>query len=140
MLLAGLLIGQLCKWLLNFLTYLWFRYVRTNVDDAQRKNVGQPIAILANIFVWYQGAKLIDLPTSVMTVLLPVLKFLTLVAAVWSAFRIIDLISNYMLAKARKTASRYDDAIVPLVRTGLKMLAVAAGICLLYTSPSPRDS
>ena len=130
LLFAGLLIGQLCKWLLNFLTYLWFRYVRTNVDDAQRKNVGQPIAILANIFVWYQGAKLIDLPTSVMTVLLPVLKFLTLVAAVWSAFRIIDLISNYMLAKARKTASRYDDAIVPLVRTGLKMLAVAAGIML----------
>ena len=138
LLLAGLLIGQLCKWLLNFLTYLWFRYVQTNVDDDKRKYIGRPIAVLANIFVWFQGAKMIDLPASVMAVLLPVLKFLTIVAAVWTAIRIIDLISNYLLAKARTTASRYDDAIIPLVRTGLKLLAVAVGI-LLFVDVFNRD-
>lgn len=130
LLLAGLLIGQLCKWLLNFLTYLWFRYVRTNVDDDKRKNLGTPIATLANIFVWYQGTKLIDLPTTVMVVVLPVLKFLTILAAVWTAFRTIDLLSNYLRKKARRTASRYDDAIVPLFQSGAKLLAIAAGIML----------
>ncbi len=127
---AGFLIGQLVKILLDYLTRLWFRATSTDIDDLPRVKLWAPVVSLIHIWIWYWGTTLIDLPSQVMGVLLPVLKFFTVLAAVWTAFRAINLLQNYLAKKARLTASRYDDSLVPLVCSALKLVAVVLGIVI----------
>ena len=130
LLLAGLLIGQAAKYLLDYVTKIWFRFTRTDVDDQPRLKLWTPVVALLHIWVWYFGTKSIDLPSGVMGIILPVLTFFAVVAAVWCAFRLIDLLNNYLAKKAKLTASRYDDSLVPLICSVLKFVAVGLGIIL----------
>ena len=130
LLVAGLLIGQFAKLLFDYLTRFWLRATSTDIDDQPRKKLWTPVVALVHIWVWYQGTTLIDLPSQVMGVILPVFKFLTVVAAVWTAFRLVNLFQNYLAKKALLTPSRYDDSLVPLVCNALKLVAVMLGIIL----------
>lgn len=130
LLFAGLLIGQAAKYLLDYITKIWFRMTRTDVDDQPRIKLWTPIVALLHIWVWYFGTKSIDLPSGVMGIVLPVLTFFAVVAAVWCAFRLIDLLSNYLAKKAKLTPSRYDDSLVPLIGSVLKFVAIGLGIIL----------
>lgn len=130
LLVAGLLIGQLAKLLFDWLTLFWLRATGTDIDDQPRKKLWAPVVALVHIWIWYQGTTLIDLPSQVMGVILPVLKFLTVVAAVWTAFRLVNLFQNYLIKKTRLTPSRYDDSLVPLICNALKLVAIVLGIIL----------
>ena len=126
----GLLIGQVAKLFLDYVTRIWFRWTETDVDDQTRIKVWAPIVALIHIWVWYYGTKLIDLPSAVMGIVLPALTFFAVLASVWCAFRLINLLQSYLAKKAKLTASRYDDSLVPLICSVLKLAAVALGIIL----------
>ena len=83
---------------------------------------------LLQIWLWYCGMRLIDLPSEILGVVLPVLKFFTVLAAVWCAFRAIDLLKNYLFKKAKLTESRYDDSLIPFICGALKIIAIALGV------------
>ena len=124
--------GFIASWtlgkLLDYLTKIWFRYTKTDVDDQPRKRLWTPVNWLAQIWIWYYGMSWIDLPSNVLGVVLPILKFFTIVAAVWCAFRFINLLQNYLAKKAKLTASRYDDSLIPLVCSSLKLLSMVIGV------------
>ncbi|MEM9413524.1 MAG: mechanosensitive ion channel family protein, partial [Planctomycetota bacterium] len=130
LLLIGFLAGQLARILFDYLTKLWFRMTSTDVDDQIRKQLWAPVIALVHILIWYYGTTMIDLPSSAMGVILPVLKFFTVLAAVWTAFRAINLLQNYLMKKAKTTASRYDDSLVPFICSALKLVAVILGVVL----------
>lgn len=126
----GFLVGQLARWFLDYVTRIWFRITRADVDDQPRRQLWTPVVSLIHILVWYYGTTLIDLPTGAMQVILPVLKFFTVIAAVWTAFRAINLLQNYLAKKARTTVTRYDDSLVPLVCSALKLVSLLLGVVL----------
>ena len=128
LLIAGFLVARVVKYLLDFATSLWFRFSGANVDDSPRLHLWDSIGTLAHVGTWYLGARLIDLPSNVISVLLQGFKFLTVVAAVWTAFRAINLLGNYLEKRAAKTASRFDDSLVPLICNALKVVSVVMGL------------
>lgn len=125
---GGYLVSLLCRFILDYLTQIWFRLTGTDVDDQPRRRLWTPMVWLLQIWIWYYGMKWIDLPAGVLGIVLPVLKFFTIVAAVWCGFRLINLLQNYLAKKAKLTASRYDDSLIPLVCSGLKLLAMVVGV------------
>lgn len=126
--LAGVIIGRVAKFVLDYLTKAWFRRIRTDVDEQPRRRLWTPIIVLIHVGLWYLGVHFIDLPSSAMSMVLPTLKFLMVVAAVWTALRLINLLQNYLAKRAKLTATRYDDSLVPLIGTALRIVAVALGI------------
>lgn len=130
LMILGFAVDILTRYLLNFLTNSWFRYVVANEDYKARRNLWKPVGLLLNALTWYFGAKLIDLPASFLGVLLVGLKLFAVFASIWTAFSAINLLGDYLLRKAEQTENRYDDLLVPFIKNGLKILAVCVGLVL----------
>ncbi|MEQ9455073.1 MAG: mechanosensitive ion channel [Phycisphaeraceae bacterium] len=62
------------------------------------------------------------------------LAVFAVLAGALSAWRVVDLISQYLARQAEKTATRFDDIIIPLVRKTLKIFVVAIGLLYLANS------
>jgi MscS family membrane protein len=63
-----------------------------------------------------------------MLILLVAVKFLAGLSMVWAAYRLVDLVSVYLLEQARRSRTRLDDALVPLIPKTLKIFVTVVGI------------
>ena len=98
-------------------------------DHETTVSVWRPIGRLAAATSWVFGAAYaIDLPGHVTNVLLGVLVFLAAVAAVIACFRVIDLVAAYMARRAERQGKKFDDLVVPLLASTLKVVAVLSGV------------
>ena len=75
-----------------------------------------------------RATRLAGFPIQFCEVLLVCLKFLTVVTAIWTAYRIVDMMANYMAKRAAKTESKFDDLIVPLVSKIVKIIITLVGV------------
>lgn len=126
----GFAVDILARYILNFLTNNWFRYILANEDYKASRNLWKPVGLLLNALTWYFGARLIDLPAGFLVVLLVGLKLFAVFASIWTAFSAINLLADYLARRAEKTPNRYDDLLVPFVKNGLKILAVCIGLVI----------
>lgn len=100
-------------------------------DDRKREQkIWKPVGLLVQAVVWYWGAFCIGLPFSLLLIVTVALKFFTVVASVWTAFRLIDWISNVIARKALQTETKFDDLLIPLVRKGFKAFAICVGLVM----------
>ena len=102
---------------------------RAEPDSKQSTiRIWKPIGRLTNAAIWYVGAFMIGLPLSVVGVLLIVLKFATILAAIIAGFAIIDLVAGYSTRRAKRTEKKFDDLFTPLAVTTSKIILVVVGI------------
>ena len=80
--------------------------------------------MLAMALFWWFGLSWLGLPPRALTVVDIIVKFLTAVAAVWGAYRLVDVVCNALERKATKSISKFDDLLVPLVRKSSKVIVV----------------
>jgi len=78
--------------------------------------------------VWWLGVLLLGLPGQALQILLLAAKFMAAIAAVWGAFRIVDVASEVLARRVAKTDNRFDDLLVPLMRTSAKVALGAFGL------------
>ena len=127
--LLGLIADRLTRLLLAGLIAAWFR-----LKDGTRvplvRDMWRPVGLLMQGVTWYFATILIGLPVGVLDVLLVCLKFFAIIAAVWTAFHVIDLLSRAILRQTAKTDTRFDDLLVPLVSKSLKVMAACAGVLI----------
>jgi MscS family membrane protein len=102
---------------------------RLDPDFAEERktteSVWRPVGRLAHATLWVVGARLIDLPPGLTSILLTVLVIVTIVAAVLALFAVMDLVTDYMQRKAKRDGRRFDDLFLPLANTTAK---IAVGI------------
>lgn len=125
----GFVVDLLTRLLLGVLTSVWFRF-RRGEEPPERKRLWKPVGLFAQALVWYSGTLLIGLPHWALSVLLVLLKLFAVVAAIWTTFRFIDLLSGAMKRKAESTETKFDDLLIPLVSKSLKFFAFCIGIVL----------
>jgi MscS family membrane protein len=129
--LLGLIVDQIVRWLLGVvLTRLLYRR-DVQIDGQLRRQAVRPIGLFALGLVWWKTLGFLLLPTDVQGVLLIAVKVIVAGAAVWSVYRLIDLISDFLAAAAEKTDSKFDDLVVPLVRRALKVIVTIIGVVFL---------
>jgi MscS family membrane protein len=124
----GFLADLVVRFTFHYLCQAWFRFIKSSEQFKQERKVWRPVGLLAQALVWYVGTKMIGLPIWALAILLAGLKFFTVVAAVWTSFLLIDLLSRYVAAKASKTRTKFDDLLVPLISKSLKAVAVVMGV------------
>ena len=126
----GIVADYLVRSGLSRVMLAWLKLAKIEVDEQAERNVWKPIGLLAMALCWYLGMTVIGLPREVLDVLEIAVTFFGVVAAIWTVFRLIDLLSSYLLKKAGKTATKFDDLLIPLVSRTLKVFSVCASIVL----------
>ena len=56
------------------------------------------------------------------------IRLIAALSAVMVLYRVVDLFSAFLLARARRTQTKLDDQLVPFVRKGLKVVVIALGV------------
>ena len=127
---AGIIIDYLARAVLRNLTVRWFKFRKIKIDGSIRHGYWKPVGLLVRGLVWYGGTQLLDLPPNIRYILMAAICFFAIVAGVWTAFLLIDLLAKFLAGKAEKTDTRYDDLLVPLVSRTLKAFAICVGIVI----------
>ena len=74
------------------------------------------------------------LPPKTLAILLGAAKTITAGAAVWAAYRLVDLLGSYLTSRAERTDTKFDDLLVPLVTRTLKVFTVVLGVVFVAES------
>jgi MscS family membrane protein len=91
----------------------------------------RPLGVVAMAAIWWLGLLALGLPPEALTILLVAVKFLAIAAVVWSAYRAVDVGAAVLESYAAGTDTRYDDLLIPLLRTSAKIFIAAFGIVFL---------
>jgi len=92
------------------------------------ERVWRPVGRLAHAAMWVFGARLIELPPTLTSILLTVLVIVTIVAAALALFAVLDLVTDYMQRKAKRSSRRFDDLFLPLANTTAKIAVGILGV------------
>ncbi|MCB1736999.1 MAG: mechanosensitive ion channel family protein [Gammaproteobacteria bacterium] len=122
----GVLIDRIVSW---FLAAFVRRYrERSDTYREVRDSMLRPLGLMAMAVLWWLGVNLLGLPEQALLVLLVAVKFLAGISAVWTAYRLVDLLTAWMRKRAAATESTLDDALVPLAQRSFKIFVTVIGV------------
>jgi small-conductance mechanosensitive channel len=117
------------------------RYLKKSEDTHTEHDTGELIRRVARPAGFAGGSTLVylllpalQMPATATQVLQIAAKAFALASAIWAIYRVVDLASEYFERKAGKTATKFDDLLVPLVRKAVKIFVVAFGLVFIAES------
>jgi len=128
LILVGVVLDHSVRFGLRLLTHRW---LARRHATAKAKTVAQavrPLGLLAAGLLWLALVYLLNLPDRALMVLLASVRLITILSGTWAAWCVTDLISEALAVKAAKTATKFDDVLVPLIRKAMKIFIVAFGL------------
>lgn len=137
--LALLLIYFVARLVKVVVMFVLGRYIRTFIQrtaamylDRLIERSERPIGVLSQALVFYLGIPLLLLPIRFTDLAMVIIEAMAAFAAVWLSYRLIDVLTDFMIAQADKTESKLDDQLVPLVSKTLKVfVSLIGGIFIL---------
>jgi MscS family membrane protein len=102
-----------------------------SIESSELNRYLRPVGLVVMGVVWWKGQEFLLLPQELGRFLSPAAQFLAAIAAVWSVYRLVDLLCGYLAARARKTKSKYDDLLVPMLSKSLKLIVSVMGLAFL---------
>ncbi len=126
---VGVVVDRIAQFLARLAMRRWlarFPQVASRIRDADRRL--RPLGLMLMAAVWWIGILLLGLPEEVLLVLLVAVKLLASIAAVWTAWRLVDVVSALLAEKAASTDNRVDDVLVPMVSRTLKIFIAVGGV------------
>lgn len=125
---AGFLADVITRFLLWRITVSMAKYLGDGETLQAEPKLWRPVGLLVDASVWYLGTTAIGLPEFFSKILLGALRLFAVVAAVWTAFLLINLLAAFLAKKAERTATKFDDLLIPLISKSLKVLVVCMGL------------
>lgn len=126
---ALILIALAAQAIVAFLLNAYFRRLVQDKPDLDRavRRAERPLAGLAMAAAFYLGVPFLLFPVHVSQIAIVAAQALAALSGVWLGFRLIDVVGEWMAAKAAKTESKLDEQIVPLLRKTLKVVTALVG-------------
>jgi MscS family membrane protein len=132
--LAGMLLSRLVGMVIVLGIRKWFRRENLTLDKKLEKDFVRPIRIALMAWVWLLGLSTLGLPPMTLLYLRIAAKAISAGGLVWAAYRLIDILGEFLMNRAEQTETRFDDIIVPLVTRSLKMFIVVFGVVFVAES------
>jgi MscS family membrane protein len=108
------------------------RGLRTRqIDEDLIRDAMRPLGLVGMAVLWWVGLYILGLPPTALAILLIAVKFLAIAAIVWSAYRAVDVGAAILESYAAGTATKYDDLLIPLLRSSAKVFIAAFGVIFL---------
>jgi MscS family membrane protein len=127
----GMGVSRLITNLLKGSIQLIFKREALKIDLSAEARFIKPINIALTTWAWWLGLTALALPGDIRAVLLITVKVITGIAGIWAGYRLMDVIGNYLQAKAELTENKFDDLLVPLATRSLKVFSIAIGLVFI---------
>ena len=128
---VGAGVGRLTVAVLQGPMMLWLRRWAREVDhDLVHKSL-KPMSSLAMVLVWWFGISWLGLPLSLLRWFATLVEVVLIFTASLTAYRLVNVLGDVLTKRALQTKSRYDDLLVPLIRTTLKLLVFVVAVVIL---------
>jgi MscS family membrane protein len=88
----------------------------------------RPLGLLFGVVAFELFLPVLGVDAGIQSVLMLATGFVTAVAGVWAAYKLVDVVCGYLTEKASRTYNKFDDMLVPLLRRTLKLFVVVVGI------------
>ncbi len=123
---VGSIADKVVAWLLAKNVQRW----KGSHKGFQRLDNGvlRPLGLMAMALIWWVGLGQLGLPDTALVILSIAVKLLVSLSGVWSAYRLVDVLYALLMNKARGTANRFDDLLVPMISKSLKVFVTVIGI------------
>ena len=121
----------------TILRSLWHRFEikrGREVEKGSLKRAVRPFGMLAAAGVWYLALDLGLLPPTATIVLIVAVRVVFMVSLVWAAFKITDLVGDWLTMQASKTETKFDDLLVPMVKRTAKLFIGAIGLIYIASA------
>lgn len=130
-LLLLILVGIVLRKLAIYVIATYLRRITRKLDalwlDRILSKADSPVATLLVAGTLAVGAPFLQFPPTGDFVILLAVRTLAAFSVVWLLYRLVDVLSVVLEARAAKTESKLDDQLVPLVRKSLKVFFVVIG-------------
>jgi MscS family membrane protein len=133
--LLGLILDQTVRFVLRGIVNRLI--VRRGYSADHSKAVLQavrPVGLLVAAIFWLNALGIMALQEEAEGILQGSAKVFAVLAATWAAWRFTDLISQILSEKAARSANRFDDVLVPLVRKTVKVFIVVYALIFAAAS------
>ena len=127
--LTGLVLDLIVRMLLRLVTVRIMLHQKAEADRKVVIKAMRPIGGLAAAVLWVLVLRMdvLVLPAEIQRILLGAAKVFAALVGTLAAWRITDLVSDILAAKAARTETKIDDVVVPLVRKTIKIFIVIFG-------------
>lgn len=126
--LLGVVVDYVLRFVLKSIAVGIIRRRGSTADKATLRRTVRPIGLFASALVWQLLLPLLALPDAAHLLLRGAVGVFLVFAGVWAAWRIIDLISEVLDHQAKRTDTRFDDVLIPLVAKAVKLFVIAIGV------------
>ena len=124
--------------LVRFLTTIYIRTMvkKESLNFAEKNHYRStlPFGLLAFSLVCMGSIRLLELDLEIYDILIRAFYILIAFTSVWSALKIVDLISMHFTKIAKDTHNKFDDVLVPMLSKTSKVLVIAFGTILVAHS------
>lgn len=136
---VGILVLLFVAVVLDWLTRRLAGYVVRRAASSERiplpgeelVNFERPLGILVAALAYQWMVALLGLQHSYAYVLDFAASTAAVVAGIWAAYRLIDVVCGLLAERARETDNKFDDVLVPLLRRTLKILLTIVALFFL---------
>ena len=98
---------------------------------SELKRFNRPIGLLTSATLFGVLLPLAGLEDQILAAVAFATRFVGTFAGLWAAYRAVDLGCGILEERAKRSANRFDDILVPLLRTTLHVFVVVVGIVYL---------
>ncbi len=109
------------------------RSERVTVDEQGLARFARPFGLLVTGWLFVTFLPALGIGDTIERVLDIAVSFMVSIAGVWAAVRLVDVIADFLRAKAQRTDNKFDDMLVPLLRKTLKIFVVVVGVVYLVS-------
>lgn len=99
-----------------------------HASSATLAKAADPIGAMLAAFIVYHLLPALELAVRVNLAIVVALRLVTTTAGVLLAYRLVDVVSDVLAARAARTESVLDDQLVPLVRKSVKVIVACLGV------------
>ena len=124
---VGMAFSRLMAFCLAALVCRAFSRHGQQLDSELERGFKRPIRIVFMAWVWLMALSLLGLPTRTYVLLYAGAQTVTVIAIVIAMFRLADIVQAYLLARATRDQSRFDDLLVPLLVRTFKLAFIVVG-------------
>jgi MscS family membrane protein len=128
---SGMAASRLVAFLIILSIRRIFRRQHMHLREKYETKFMRPIRIAFMAWVWLLGLGLLNLPPQVYELLFIIADVITSFAAVWAAYRLIDILGEYLAERAERTQHKFDDLLVPFVSRTLKAVVIVFGVVFI---------
>lgn len=124
----GLLLDRVARLLMRWGYMIHARRRGVEPDAGEVASSVRPFGLaFAGVF-WYASFGFLKLPPDALDIIRTAVQFFLMLATVWAAYRLTDLVSILLTKRAERSSNKIDDLLIPLLRKTAKVLITVLGV------------